>query len=271
MNNKKIALLVIDGHNDFCDPSGSLYVPGAEKDMERLAAFVLKNQSKLDYIGLTQDSHLVIDISHPAFWQDKDGNFPNPFTIISVDDVKEGNWTPRFYPQAATKYLEDLAAQGEFPHCIWPVHCVDGSQGAAIYPVLMDAVQAWSANQCHFHKIVKKGVHPLTEHFGVFQANIPIAGEEGTQLNDRLIKILNEYDVVYFAGEARTHCVATSLKQAMKFDETLAKKFIILEDCMSDVPGEVAPGTTFADLAQPIYDEAKTLGIPFVKSEDVTL
>ena len=268
---KKNALLIIDAQNDFCLPTGALSVPGADKDMERLANFISKNKSKIGYIGLTQDSHMVIDISHPPFWEDKDGSFPSPFTIISVDDVKSGKWTPRFYPGAALKYLEDLASQGEFPHCIWPIHCVDGSEGAAIYSSLMKSVMDWSATQCLFHKIVKKGVHPLTEHFGVFQANIPIPGEDGTQLNDRLIKILNEYENVYFAGEAKTHCVATSLKQAMKFDQSLAKKFIILEDCMSSVPGEVAPNVAFDDLARPIYDEARSLGIKFVKSTDITL
>lgn len=268
---KKIAVLVIDPQNDFCKPTGALSVPGADKDMERLAKFIDRNVSKIGYIGLTQDSHMVIDISHPTFWEDKNGNFPNPFTIITAADVKGGTWTPRFYPAQALKYLEDLEAQGEFPHCIWPVHCVDGSEGAAIFPVLMDAVQNWSTTQCLFHKIVKKGIHPLTEHFGVFQANVPIPGEDGTQLNDRLIKILNEFDEIYFAGQAKTHCVATSLKQAMKFEKTLAKKFIILEDCMSNVPGEAAPGLTFVNLAQPIYDEAKNLGIKFVKSTDITL
>jgi nicotinamidase-related amidase len=268
---KKIAVLVIDGQNDFCNPTGALFVPGADEDMKRLAKFIERNKSKIGYIGLTQDSHMVIDISHPPFWQDKEGNFPNPFTIISAKDVKAGTWTPRFYPQAALKYLEDLETQGEFPHCIWPIHCVDGSEGAAIFAPLMKAVQEWSTSQCLFHKIVKKGVHPLTEHFGVFQANIPIPGEDGTQFNDRLAKILNEYDEVYFAGEAKTHCTATSLKQAMKFDKNLAKKFVILEDCMSPVPGEVAPGVTFEKLAQPIYDDAKALGIKFVKSTDVTL
>lgn len=270
MKNKN-ALLIIDGQNDFCDPKGALFVPGADHDMERLANFIKRNQSKLGYIGLTQDSHMVLDISHPPFWQDKDGNAPNPFTIITAQNVKDGVWTPKFYPAAALKYLEDLEAQGEFPHCIWPIHCVDGSEGAAIYPALMNAVKNWSAQECLFHKIVKKGVHPLTEHFGVFQANFPIPGEDGTQFNDRLAKILNEYDTVYFAGEAKTHCTATSLKQAMKFDTKLAKKFVILEDCMSPVPGEAAPGLTFVKLAQPIYDDAKALGIQFVKSTDITL
>jgi len=268
---RKNALLIIDAQNDFCVATGALSVPGADKDMNRLANFIDRNKSKIEYIGLTQDSHMVIDISHPPFWEDKDGNFPAPFTIITAEDVKSGKWTPRFYPKAALKYLEDLEAQKEFPHCIWPVHCIDGSEGAAIYAPLMKSVIDWSTSQCLFHKIVKKGIHPLTEHFGVFQANIPIPGEDGTQLNDRLIKILNDYDDIYFAGEAKTHCVATSLKQSMKFDKTLAQKFIVLEDCMSSVKGEAAPGITFDDLAQPIYDEAKSIGIKFAKSTDITL
>ena len=35
-----IQLLVIDPQNDFCHPDGSLFVPGADDDVERLAAFV---------------------------------------------------------------------------------------------------------------------------------------------------------------------------------------------------------------------------------------
>jgi len=268
---KKVALLVIDGQNDFCSPTGALSVPGADMDMKRLADFILRNQSKIEYIGLTQDSHLAIDISHPPFWQDKDGNYPAPFTIISSQEVKDGLWTPRFFPQQSLQYLEALEAQGEFPHCIWPIHCIDGSEGAAIYKPLMDAVQEWASTQCKWHKMVKKGVHPLTEHFGVFQANIPIPGQEGTQLNDKLIGVLNEYQEVYFAGQAETHCVATSLKQAMKFDQALAKKFVILEDCMSPVPGEVSPGVTFSDLSKPIYDDARAMGIRFAKSTEINL
>jgi len=37
---ERIDLLIIDPQVDFCDPSGALYVPGAEKDMERLSEMV---------------------------------------------------------------------------------------------------------------------------------------------------------------------------------------------------------------------------------------
>ena len=39
---RSIHLLAIDPQNDFCDPSGSLYVPGADEDTKRLAGFVTK-------------------------------------------------------------------------------------------------------------------------------------------------------------------------------------------------------------------------------------
>jgi len=52
----------------------------------------------------------------------------------------------------------------------------------------------------------------------------------------------------------------------MRKAPNLAKKFVILTDTMSDVAGGPSgPGTTptFGELAQPIYDEAKALGVRF--------
>jgi len=42
---ERIDLLIIDPQVDFCDPSGALYVPGAEKDMERLSEMVKRWQT----------------------------------------------------------------------------------------------------------------------------------------------------------------------------------------------------------------------------------
>lgn len=39
---KKNALLIIDAQYDFCNPNGSLFVPGAVEDNKRLANFILK-------------------------------------------------------------------------------------------------------------------------------------------------------------------------------------------------------------------------------------
>jgi nicotinamidase/pyrazinamidase len=260
---KKNALLVIDAQYDFCHPQGALYVQGAEQDMARLRDFIVRNHLHIDHICVTLDSHPVNDISHPSFWQDKNGNFPAPFTAIALADIHAGTWTPRFSPQEATKYVAELEAQGEFPHFIWPEHCLVGSRGAALNDDLLEALKIWT-RPGKWYQAVTKGTYPLTEHFGIFMAQIPIADRPETQLNQNLLHTLESYQNIYLAGEARSHCVATSLKQAMKYAPTLAQKMIVLDDAMSDVSG-------LGHLGQPIYDEAKQRGIRFARTSDLVL
>ena len=259
---KKNALLIIDPQNSFCNPGdangnnrGSLYVDGAEKDMLRLSDWILVNKEGIDYIGITLDFHQPNDIAHPNFWQDKDGNFPPPLTSISVSDVENGIWTPRFDPKRCLKYLKDLETQGEFPHLIWPIHCVIGSEGAAIYQPLMSAIEQWTVRG-KFFQTISKGTYPFSEHFGAFHAQIPDPQRPETQLNQGLIKTLEYYQNVYLSGEAKSHCVANSLKQVLYEAPTLAPKFIILEDTMSDVTG-------FETIADPIYEKARKMGVRF--------
>ena len=42
-----IQLLIIDPQNDFCDPNGALFVPGADEDMKRLASMVMRLRGRL--------------------------------------------------------------------------------------------------------------------------------------------------------------------------------------------------------------------------------
>lgn len=259
---KKNALLIIDAQYDFCNPNGTLFVSGADADIWRISDFIRRNQNDIDHICVTLDSHPVDDISHPSFWQDKEGNFPPPFTQITLAEVDAGKWTPRFYPQEAIEYLTKLEAQGQFPHFIWTEHCLTGSKGAALEDTLVEALTNWSRNNGKTYQAVTKGTNPLTEHFGIFMAQIPLANAPETQLNQALLDELEAYENVYLAGEAKSHCVGTSLRQAMEYAPKLASKMIILDDCMSDVTG-------LGHLGAPIYEEAKRRGIRFAKSTDM--
>jgi nicotinamidase-related amidase len=263
---KKNALLIIDAQFDFCNPNGSLFVQGAVEDNKRLANFMLSNIDELDYVATTLDSHHLNDIAHPSFWKDKNGNNPAAYSVISAQDVRDGNWTPRFYaPQRILQYLDELEKQGEYAHVIWPPHCLIGSKGHAIDDVIFDAIKAYEfkGKSCQF---VTKGTHPLTEHFGAFRAQVPIQGVPETDVNMDLLKRIAEYENVYLAGQAKSHCVANTLKQALQYVPDLAKKFIILEDCMSNVAGGPAANVTFEQLAQPIYDDARKAGVRFSTS-----
>ncbi|MCS7019439.1 MAG: nicotinamidase [Cytophagales bacterium] len=254
------ALLIIDPQYDFCNPQGALFVPGAVEDMQRLARFITRKGNELAQIFVTIDSHPVNDISHPNFWRDSNGNPPAPFTQITFADVQAGRWIPQFEPEKAAQYLADLEAQGQFPHLIWPEHCLTHSKGSAIDDTLMEALRQWTRGGKQYITI-QKGTYPLTEHFGIFQAQIPVADRPETQLNTSLIADLMVYDNVYLAGEAKSHCVATSLKQAMDYAPELAQKMIVLTDCMSDVPG-------LGHLGEPIYAAAKAKGIRFADSSN---
>ncbi len=252
-------LLIIDMQNDFCKPGGALYVEGAGNDIIRLGKFISEFSDRIDHIIMTQDNHQVIDISHPEFWEDQNKNHPAPFTVINTENIRKGIWKPRFMKEQAINYIYSLEQQGEFPHVIWPEHCIIGSYGAAIADEIMQPVKAW-ARKGNFFDVVIKGTNPLTEHFGALKANVPVENSPETQLNTDLVRKLQRFETIIVAGEAKSHCVATTVRQMLDI-EGIAQKLLILEDCMSDVTG-------FETIALPIYEKAKTMGARFVSSTE---
>jgi nicotinamidase-related amidase len=257
----KNALLIIDPQYDFCNPHGALFVDGADLDMERLSVFIRKNEKKIDKIFVSMDSHPLNAIYHSSFWSDSEGYPPLPFTQITHAQVAKGVWKPKNEQEKVLKYLAALEEQGEFPHLIWPTHCLTGSKGASIEEVLMKAIRAWS-ERGRDYRVIMKGTYPLTEHFGIFMAQIPDPERKETTLDTALLKELDEYDTIYLAGEARSHCVGTSLKQLMLYAPEIANKIILITDCMSDVQN-------LGYLADPIYAEAEKRGIRKVEHSHI--
>lgn len=258
----KTALLAIDVQNDFHDiPGAALPVAGAVEDTKRLAAFIEKVNPGAIFASL--DSHYSLDISHSAWWLDAQGNPVPPFTPITSADIKAGKYVPRIDPKQSLNYVESLEANGEFGHFIWTDHCLIGSEGHALHPIFMQALNKWMAKNLRWVNFINKGVNPFTEHFGIFRANIPIAADPSTSPNQAMFVTLNNYDEIYLAGQARSHCVANSLKQLLEIAPQLASKLVVLEDCMSNVPGLPADFYTYVDS---IYADAVSKGVRIAKS-----
>ena len=237
----KVDLFVVDPQNDFCDPKGALSVAGADGDMERLAVMVGRLGAKLNDIHVTLDSHRIVDISHPIWWRDSAGNTPPPFTIVSAADMEAGKWTTR-QPGAykrTLKYLKDLEGAKRYPHGIWPPHCLIGDGGHAIVPVLAKAFHRWEESEYAQVDFVTKGSNPWTEHFSGVQAEVPDPDDVTTQLNTRLIKLLEEVDTIIIAGEARSHCLANTVRDVVNSfsNPEYVKKMVLLTDATSDVGG----------------------------------
>ena len=236
---KKIELLIIDPQNDFCDPKGALYVNGAENDMTRLAKMIARIGDKLSDIHVTLDSHHLVDIAHPIFLVNSKGEHPNPFTIISNDDIKNGVWratNPQFQKRVE-EYVQALADNGRYPLCVWPPHCLIGSWGYSVFPALFDELLKWEQSFAMVD-YVTKGSNLWTEHYSAVQADVPDPQDPSTQLNMSLIETLARADIILLAGEARSHCLANTVKDiANNFGEENIKKMHLLTDCTSDVTG----------------------------------
>jgi nicotinamidase/pyrazinamidase len=236
----RIELLVIDPQKDFCEPGGALYVPGAEKDMDRLARMVRRLKGKLADVHVTLDSHHPVHIANPVFWKDADGNHPTPFTRISDVDLESGRWTttqPALY-RRARQYVRDLARHGRYDLTIWPPHCLIGSPGHAVDSTLFDALLDWE-DRFAVVDYVTKGSNIFTEHYSAVQADVPDPADPSTQINTELIRTLEKADVVAIAGEALTHCLANTVTDvANNFgDDSFVSKLVLLTDASSGIPG----------------------------------
>jgi len=235
----QVQLLVIDPQIDFCDPHGALAVAGADQDMARLARMIERLAPRLDQIHVTLDSHHLVDIAHPIFWQDDCGNSPAPFTIISAEDVVLGRWTAA-QPEArerAAAYVQALARHGRYPLCIWPPHCLIGSRGHAVLPVLFEALIDWEKRYAVVD-YVQKGSNIYTEHYSAIQADVPDPADPSTQVNTALVNALKQADILAVAGEAGSHCVANTVRDLAQFgDDRLLPKILLLRDAVSPVAG----------------------------------
>jgi nicotinamidase-related amidase len=245
-------LLIIDPQNDFCDlPANylpnerasvaqSLPVTGAHADMLRVADLIDAGKAGLSGISVTLDSHHRLDIAHPTFWMDGEGNAVTPFTEISASDLRAEKFRPRD-PQALPRvlaYLDALEAAGRYRLMVWPVHCEIGSWGHNVHADVRAAYNRWEdATLCSVNKVTK-GDNPWTEHYSAVMAEVPDADDPDTQLNRDLLSLLDKADRVYIVGEAGSHCVkATTEHIADNLDPAQLSKFVLLTDCMSPVTG----------------------------------
>jgi nicotinamidase-related amidase len=256
----KTAILGIDIQNDFTLPTGALSVTGADADVGRISDFILSNQQNIDYIALTLDSHQPIHIAHQCYWKGQDGNSPALFSTITVADVRDGVWMPQYNKERAIAYLEQLERKGEV--CtIWPTHCLLGTEGWALNGILTDCLAKWAINNGRSYELFYKGYSQSTEHYSIFRAAVEWEGEPETSLNTRLLSILNDFDEVLLIGEAADYCVANSLNDILDECDRLAKKLVVLTDCMSWINPD-------NEKAKAIFEKAKDRGVRFVASTE---
>jgi nicotinamidase-related amidase len=245
--------------------------------MDRLAKMVdrISGTKKVKKIHVTLDCHHLFDIAHPGMWRNSSGENPDPFTIITYQDIVDGKWFPVFaslpWHSNAREYVKEYAKaledSGKYALCIWPPHCLIGSRGNGVVPSLFDAFIKWEQGARDNIDYVSKGSTMTTEHYSAVKAEVPEPSDPTTQLNTRLIKTLMEADTIFFAGEAGSHCVKNTIEDiADGFgDDTYVKKLVMLEDAVSPVQ---SPYVDFPAIQQQFVEDMKARGMRVAKTTD---
>jgi nicotinamidase-related amidase len=273
----RIAAFGIDCQVSFCTPGASLFVPGAVEDMQRALIWLYSNLDQVTDLYFSLDTHSVLQIFHPAWWVDREGYHPQPFTPISYEDVRDGIWTPVRHREASLEYCQKLAASGKYVLTIWPYHVLLGSSGHTLVPALMEA--------SIFHNLVRqcqtsfeiKGQHALTENYSVLSPEVQeLGGETVGAFNESFFRTLLAYDRVYIFGEAKSHCVRATLYDIRDRIEAtepdLIDKIWILQDAMSPVPPPplepLPPALDFPRLAEVTLEDMAAAGMHIVSTTD---
>ncbi|MDT7878274.1 MAG: hypothetical protein RQ862_06930 [Candidatus Caldarchaeales archaeon] len=285
----RVCLLLIDVQNTFCLPGFELFVGGrsgrgAVDDCVRIASFIYRNMGSVTRIVATLDTHQAFQIFHQVFLVDPDGNYPSPYTRVSVEDVRSGKW--RVSEEAARTlgidanylnrhllhYVESLEKGGKYELTVWPFHAMLGGIGHALVPLVEEAVFFHSIARMSQPLIRIKGTSPLTEHYSALGPEVEkgAGGEIIGERDEALINHLLSYDAIVIAGEAKSHCVAWTVEDLMQ--AALAKKpemlgrIYLLEDCTSPV---VVPGVVdYTETADLIFRRFGEAGMKIVRSTE---
>lgn len=273
----KVAAFGIDVQVGFCTPGASLFVPGAVEDTQRTVEWLYRNLERISGLFFSMDTHRVFQIFHPAWWVDAQGNHPAPFTAIFHEEVRAGKWTAVAHPKESLEYTRRLEASGKYVLTVWPYHTLLGGLSHALVPAVMEAALFHAAARKHQTHFETKGTHAMTENYSVLRPEVTeVGGKVVGSFNTPFFQLLMEYDRVYVFGQAKSHCVLSTLNDLQthlqKTDPKLVEKIYILEDAMSPVPppplNPLPPSLDFPRLAEEAIAKWKAAGMHVVKTTD---
>lgn len=258
----KRLLLCIDIQKDFME-GGALPVPNSIEDVKNITHFIYDNIEEITKIVCSMDTHYRTQIFYPSWWINKKGLHPEPYTIITYDDVIAGKWKPINEDGHKTiNYLKTLKKNGKKPLCIWPYHCLRGSDGYTLENEFAKMVRFHSSVRITKTEIIRKGMDPFSEMYGIISPEY----SETPNINMQIIDMIEEYDEIYVAGEAASHCVSETLQQIVEHfakRPEIIKKITVLTDCTSPIKG-------FEDETSKLFDMLrKKYGIKFKKSTEI--
>lgn len=175
------ALIVVDVQEDFCPPNGSLAVPQGRSIASPINTLLA--QPKFALRVATQDWHPADHVSFASNHNPPKQPFTDTTTITNPLNPSEEPYTT----------------------CLWPVHCVQDTAGAALIPEL---------DTSRIDAVVKKGQDPRVEMYSAFYDPF----RQPTVSDSGLAGMLKERGIthVYVVGLAYDYCVKATAVDAAR-------------------------------------------------------
>ncbi|MFN8375657.1 MAG: cysteine hydrolase family protein [Anaerolineae bacterium] len=253
---RKVFLLLVDVQVDFVHPDGALSVPGAVEDTRRTVEWILRHAGEITTIGASLDSHIPLQIFSPTWWADAQGNHPAPFTAIPSADVKAGRWQPLYEHDWSLQYVDLLEESARKVLMIWPYHTLIGTPGHTLVPALYEAIAYHTSARQSQPMLLSKGSIARTEHYSILEPEVKVPNEPNGDVNRVFLDTLAQYDLVYVAGQAKSHCVLETVASMMRYyPPEIIARLRVLKDAMSSVAHpeidfDALADETFARFAQ---------------------
>jgi nicotinamidase-related amidase len=285
----RLCLLLVDVQNTFCIPDFELFVAGrsgtgAVDDNRRLCEFIYRNLATITQVFPSLDTHNAMQVFHAIWLVDEQGNHPDPYSLVSHEDVEAGRWkVDEAVAEAlgldvdyAARHLEHytraLAEGGKYDLTVWPYHAMLGGIGHALVPAVEEAVFFHGVARHSRPEFQVKGDNPLTEHYSMLGPEVT-EGPDGDSLgetNTLLVDKLLAFDAVVVAGQAKSHCLAWTIDDLLEDEgvreRELAERTYLLEDCTSAVV--VPDSVDYTDQADAAFERYAAAGMHVVRSTD---
>ncbi|NJR12458.1 hypothetical protein HC776_00770 [bacterium] len=241
----RVLLWLIDMQIDFVFPAplGRLPVPGAIDDTRRTIDWLYRNVHQITQIAASLDTHTPFQIFYPSWWKNGKGQHPAAYTVITAQDVRKGVWSPVTEPVWSIRYLEELEKDGKKQLMIWPFHCMEGTSGRASCRhsrkrSCITAAHAWRSPP------ISPSTIAHTEFYSVVEPEVKYSKHPDGGLNTRFLDMVAKFDLIYVAGQARSHCVLETMNSVIRHfsaQPEVIRKLRFLDDCTSSISGFEKP------------------------------
>lgn len=266
---RRVLLLLVDAQVDFIHVDGALSVPGAVEDTRRTIEWIFEHAASITTIAASLDSHVPLQIFSPAWWVNAEGQHPQPYTVITNEDVVAGRWQPLYEPEWSLYYVSQLETQAKKQLMIWPYHTLIGTPGHSLSPSLYEAIAFHTSARQSQPVFLAKGSIPKTEHYSILEPEVKVPDQPLGNLNVAFLEMLATYDLVYIAGQAKSHCVLETVTSIMRYfsdQPEIIGRLRLLTDCTSSV---AHPEIDFDALANKTLARYAEQGLQLVLSSDV--